>query len=231
VTSIGYDAFSECSGLAKVISKIENPFAITSNVFYNIPSDAQLFVPHGAKSLYETTEGWKNFKNIKEIIEGDVNFDEKVNTDDKDALVSYILGESADNVEYMYDVNGDGKVDVADVVALVALIDSKSSQGLSTDSQIYFDEVDGSQVVSSLICTLNNERDEEIVLTKCELYCNQKMVSYKNYSASSGSLAAGGFKSCSFDNLTKLNSKSGFSVRWHYTSNGETYVYRCTLTE
>lgn len=171
-------AFWGCSGLTKVISKIENPFTISSDVFYNIPSDAELFVPQGTKSLYETTEGWDRFQNIKEIMEGDVNFDEKVNTDDVDALASYIIGEFADNIECMSDVNGDGKVDVADVVALVALIDGKSSQGLGTDSQIYFDEVDGSQIVSSLICTLNNERDEEIVLTKCELYCNQKMVSY-----------------------------------------------------
>ena len=67
VTSIGWMAFYCCSGLTKVISNIEKPFKISSDVFYSISSDAELFVPQGTKSLYESTEGWKNFKNIVEV--------------------------------------------------------------------------------------------------------------------------------------------------------------------
>lgn len=65
VTTIGYDAFWGCSGLAKVISKIKEPFEIL-NAFYNIPSDAELVVPPGTKSLYESTKGWDKFSKITE---------------------------------------------------------------------------------------------------------------------------------------------------------------------
>ena len=34
-----------------------------------------------------------------------------------------------------------------------------------------------------------------------------------------------------FNNLSKLSAKTGFSVVWHYTYNGENYTYCCDLTD
>ncbi|MBR6827164.1 MAG: leucine-rich repeat protein [Prevotella sp.] len=71
VTSIGDDAFYGCSGLTKVQSLIEIPFEINDEVFdsgNNQFTSATLYVPAGTKALYEDTEGWKNFKNIVEIM-------------------------------------------------------------------------------------------------------------------------------------------------------------------
>ena len=66
VKSIGSQAFFDCKSLTKVISKIEKPFTISSGVFDWIPSDAELVVPTGTKSLYEATEGWNKFSKITE---------------------------------------------------------------------------------------------------------------------------------------------------------------------
>ncbi|MBR4480395.1 MAG: leucine-rich repeat protein [Prevotella sp.] len=231
VTSISTNAFFGCSGLTNVVSKIENPFEIGS-AFYFYPNDiyatATLFVPVGKKSAYEAKGGWNSFINIKEIIDGDVDLDEKMNRNDQNALVAYIMGEKLERFyEGLADLNGDDDVNAADVVTLVNIL---NNGGLSTDSQFDFDNVDGSLVVSSLICTLNNKRNETIQLTKCELYCKGNLVSYKNFSDSS--LTAGGSKECSFNNLTKhAAGNTDFIVCWHYTVNGEAFVYRCPMTD
>ena len=231
VESIGWSAFSDCISLTIVVSKIENPFDI-HNAFYSYPNEiyatATLFVPAGKKSAYEAKGGWNSFTNIKEIIDGDMNLDEKVNKDDLDALVAHIMGEKPEGFyEELADLNGDDDVDAADVVTLVDIL---NNGGLNTDSQFDFDNVDGSLVVSSLICTLNNKRNEAIQLTKCELYCKGNLVSYKNFSYSS--VTAGGSKECSFNNLTKhAADTTDFIVCWHYTVNGEAFVYRCPLTD
>ncbi len=64
VTNIGESAFAYC-GLSSVTSEISVPFSIKTNVFtnYNIP----LYIPFNTKAFYETTDGWKEFKNIIEL--------------------------------------------------------------------------------------------------------------------------------------------------------------------
>jgi hypothetical protein len=61
VTSIGDNAFYHCRRLKKVIVKREEPIAIGSMTFYDIPDDCILEAPQGAKVLYENAEGWKDF--------------------------------------------------------------------------------------------------------------------------------------------------------------------------
>ena len=49
-------------------SQIETPFAIDKTTFEGILNDATLYVPAGSKVKYEATEGWKEFKNIVEMV-------------------------------------------------------------------------------------------------------------------------------------------------------------------
>ena len=229
VTSIGTRAFRGCSGLTSIVSEIEEPFVIGTDVFgpfYNdkdVYATATLYVPAGKKSAYEAAEGWNKFTNIKEIVDGDVNLDEKVNRNDQNVLVAHIMGEKPEGFyEELADLNGDDDVDAADVVKLVNIL---NNGGLSMDSQFDFDNVDGNLVVASLTCTLNNKRNEAIQLTMCELYCKGNLASYKTFSDCS--LAAGGSKECSFNNLIKhAAGTTDFTVCWHYTVNGESFVYR-----
>ena len=67
VAGIGFAAFSDCSGLMTIVSEIEMPFKIHDSTFGGDPYEvAELIVPKGTKALYQTTEGWYNFKKITE---------------------------------------------------------------------------------------------------------------------------------------------------------------------
>ena len=93
----------------------------------------------------------------------------------------------------------------------------------SVEWQPYFD---GNEV-ASLSCTLNNGSENNVQLTRCEIYSDLKMLSYLDYSDKSGQLKAGESKKASFDNLAGKGSKFGFTVVWYYNFNGEKFTYRC----
>ncbi|MBR5787612.1 MAG: leucine-rich repeat protein, partial [Muribaculaceae bacterium] len=65
VTSIGDRAFYGCSSLTKITCLATNPPAIVSTTFSNY--SAELYVPAGCKSAYQSAIYWNNF-NIKEIV-------------------------------------------------------------------------------------------------------------------------------------------------------------------
>ena len=225
VTSIGRSAFNRCSGLTSILSLNNTPPTCNETYVFNgvDKENCVLWVPKGSVAAYMETNEWKDFTNVREIADGDVNLDEKVNRNDQNALVAHIMGEKPEGFyEGLADLNGDDDVNAADVVKLVDIL---NNGGLSTDSQFDFDNIGGNLVVAGLTCTLNNKRNETIQLTKCELYCKGNLLSYKNFSDCY--VAAGGSKECSFNNLTKhaANTK-GFTVCWHYTTNGESYVCR-----
>lgn len=67
LTSIGTEAFTGCNSLAKIVSKINNPFVLSDPVFTN-ESICHLFVPNGTLSQYQ--ENWSAFTHI---YEGDGN--------------------------------------------------------------------------------------------------------------------------------------------------------------
>ena len=70
VMSIGSSAFYNCSSLTTIISEIENPFTIDERIFYCYNKDvygtATLIVPAGKKSAYQNAAGWSKFQNIEE---------------------------------------------------------------------------------------------------------------------------------------------------------------------
>lgn len=70
VTSIENNAFSYCDNLSEVISYIpaEELFSIPDIAFYGSYDSCVLKVPSGAKTIYETTGGWKLFNEIVEDI-------------------------------------------------------------------------------------------------------------------------------------------------------------------
>jgi len=70
VTTLGDGCFYGCSSLQSV--SVDNPvpsaISLGSNVFGGVPlSSCTLYVPYGAKSLYEKVPVWKNFGTIVEV--------------------------------------------------------------------------------------------------------------------------------------------------------------------
>ena len=68
LTSIDFQAFTGCKSLTSIVSEIENPFAISDDVFEcsdkDIYATATLIVPPGKKSAFQNTAGWNKFQNI-----------------------------------------------------------------------------------------------------------------------------------------------------------------------
>jgi len=76
VKSIGDYAFNACRNIKTINSHIEQPFAFATNAFDSpIYKNATLNVPANTKSLYLSTDGWKEFKNIAEFSGGNSNQD------------------------------------------------------------------------------------------------------------------------------------------------------------
>ena len=230
VTRIGSSAFKNCNRLNTILSLNSTPPSVygTNNPyyypFYSVDKKkCVVWVPRGCVAAYKNANPWKDFSNFKEIIDGDVNLDGEVNQADLDATVDFILDKDPEGFyESLADLNGDDKVDAADVVKLVTI--QNLQEGLNMDLQAKY----SNQVISSLSCTLNNDGDKAIQLTKCELYCNQSLVGSSKFKVT---LAPGGSKKCSFDELESLSTRTGFSVVWYYTYNGEDYTYCCEIEE
>ena len=86
-----------------------------------------LYVPVGAKKIYEKTNIWKEFWHIEEREDltpcmpniPDVNQDDKFGQKDFTDLVDYIMGKKPENVTPVTaDVNYDGTVNITDIVSL-----------------------------------------------------------------------------------------------------------------
>lgn len=117
ITSIGFGAFGWCLNLLEVYSYIEEPFAISSGGMGNAynPFDYNregltLYVPAGTKALYEATDGWKEFKNIVEMVNIDpIEGETTVNTE---SLNGQDLSDNV--VDDVYYNTGDGSYDATD---------------------------------------------------------------------------------------------------------------------
>ena len=133
MTSIGSKAF--CSNdMTDIYSYNPTPFKIAATSFelYDSGSSEYLFtnatlhVPLGTKSLYQQTDGWKNFQNIVEMGDGpsgkkgDLNGDGEVNSTDLVIMVNMIMGNT--EKKDIADLNADGLVNSTDLVILVNII-------------------------------------------------------------------------------------------------------------
>ena len=67
VTSIGQSAFAWCSNLKDITSEITDVFETGSNAFYNC-KNATLYVPKGLVDTYKSTADWNCISNIEEMI-------------------------------------------------------------------------------------------------------------------------------------------------------------------
>ena len=64
VTDIEFSVFDECRNLTEITCLATTPPTIYYDTFSNYNAD--LYVPAGSKSVYETTEYWKNFNIIED---------------------------------------------------------------------------------------------------------------------------------------------------------------------
>ncbi len=72
VTSIGGYAFCNCSSLTEIFSKIVDvsEVSLDSSVFSGVPTYCVLYVPIGTSSAYKQADQWKDFNYIQEAIIG-----------------------------------------------------------------------------------------------------------------------------------------------------------------
>ncbi len=114
VTSIGSSAFSYSPNVEVIKVHIRKPFALSDRCFtgfssYAVKENATLYVPFGTKSLYEQTDGWKDFKNIVEM-----EMDSDTPIDFADAEVKRICVEN-------WDTNEDGELSYEEAAAVTDL--------------------------------------------------------------------------------------------------------------
>ena len=118
-----YGTGTECERF-DVYSQIEEPFALDEVFGKNgkNTNENTLYVPAGTKAKYEATEGWKEFKNIVEMVtKGDLDGKGYTDVTDVVAAISCIMEEAGltDEEVAILDMDGDGEVDVADIVKLI----------------------------------------------------------------------------------------------------------------
>ena len=121
VTSIGVEAFEDCTGLTKIYSLNPEPPVISDDTFFSYYAD--LFVPKGCYLKYKEADYWKHFTFISEIsvATGDIDGDGEINVGDVTALINKLLNAASFDDE-VCDINGDGEVNVTDVTSLINMI-------------------------------------------------------------------------------------------------------------
>ena len=113
VKSIGDYAFNACSNIKTIISYIEHPSAFSKNVFdTKVYNNATLNVPTNTKSLYQSTDGWKEFKDIAEFSGGNNNQDlEPVDEGDN---TDYSNGDINENTDLSGNIIGNIYYNISD---------------------------------------------------------------------------------------------------------------------
>lgn len=109
VTSIGSYVFYSCSGLTSIYANAPTPIdlSLVYSVFSNVNNfTCTLYVPVGAKSVYQAAKQWKEFSNIveKATYVTDQQANEPIIYGQNGAL--YIKNAIANSIVKVYDTNG-----------------------------------------------------------------------------------------------------------------------------
>ena len=92
VTSIGSGAFSGCCGLTNVTVRSRTPIVITDDVFTN-RANATLYVSAGCVDAYQAADNWKEFNKIEEFFTGTMTDGQGlIYTANSDGTTCYISG-------------------------------------------------------------------------------------------------------------------------------------------
>ena len=119
LTTIGHQSFDYCDSLKTVKVGMTVPPAITQRTF-NSRTYATLYVPTGCREAYLAADYWKEFNQIVEFCDGDVNGDAQLDVADITLLVNIVTGYDAPlEIRLAADIDGDGEVTTADVELLV----------------------------------------------------------------------------------------------------------------
>jgi len=120
--SIASNAFSGNCNINIVVSHSAVPFDIPDDAFTsNIYQNAVLRVPKSSIDSYRNAPGWRNFINIVELTDGDVNVDGTVTASDVTSLFSNLLNNEQENM-MNYDQNNDGQVTASDITKIYEII-------------------------------------------------------------------------------------------------------------
>ncbi len=123
VKNIGAEAFKDCKGIKAVKVEGTTPATITNVSAFPNRANIVLCVPKDSKPLYASAYCWKEFKAIKDAIDGDVNVDDETDVIDVVDIARFVVGRpSEDFVEFIADLNFDNIVNIADAVTLVNMI-------------------------------------------------------------------------------------------------------------
>ena len=68
VTSIGRSAFYGCKGLTSIICEAITPPDCVYDCFYNVNKSIPIYVPANSITAYKAANGWKDFTNIQAIV-------------------------------------------------------------------------------------------------------------------------------------------------------------------
>lgn len=113
VTTIGELAFMDCSALTEIFSYLEEPCSLGQGCWHNVDKSIPLYVPKGTKAKYQTTDGWKEFKNIVEM-GGEIEPDKIAFAD---AAVKFVCLAN-------WDIDDDGQISYDEAAAVTDLGES-----------------------------------------------------------------------------------------------------------
>ena len=114
ITSIGNNAFYNCTGLKSVKTEGE-PFTLSTSAFPT-KANVSLYTPQGYLEQYQEAAVWNGFKTVKSYPNLDVNEDGEVDVLDVVDIVNHTKGLSTSNafVHFLADLNNDKKITIAD---------------------------------------------------------------------------------------------------------------------
>lgn len=125
VTSMGFSSFWGCNNLTSVTVFSEEPIACSISPFTN-SANATLYVPKGSREAYKAADGWKDFKEIVEVVFGDADGDGDVDPEDVELVVDYIMNGNAEGINLISaDANGNKVLNVVDIVKMINAIKNR----------------------------------------------------------------------------------------------------------